>query len=486
MRLFRVGLENRLRSRACSRPHFSFGFLVLVAAIYPLVAGRTQFEGNQIAYHVLLVLGVTSACLFLRETGVQPIRWSSWTRIFAIGAGVFLIYAMGLLYATWGVTPTVVALPILAVGVATPFLRPTLRRELTGERTGRLLAAFVLVVLVSSALSLFQLTVLPGDLYRRTGLTTVLACAGIFLGAVAVLRGRKQVEIVLLAALAGGVVSGMLALAQYFFQEQFVVYFRDMDWDPRPMGTLGHPNWFGTYLCLLLPLAAAGFLSAGRHRVGLLWLGANAVLFAALLVGQTRGAYLAFGAFAGWLVLRQARPHWRRLLVLLSVFVAVAVIMLPTQDWKIWKRVATLSVEADRAMDGVPGTGSGRFAFWGYALREMPPYFLTGSGLDTYLLVADEAESKPKLNKAHSIYFEYALTIGVPGLLAYLAFVWSCVAPRREEAKDDLWAWGFRASILTYLVQGIFIHDVVKVWPILWIVLALAVVWRREGERAAP
>jgi len=441
-----------------------------------------MLEGNRNAFMVLMATGALGGCILWCWARRYEPNWTPFSRILVILGTIFVSYCTVLLVLIYGVTLESFALPIISIGLGRALLCPLLLRRVGSKAVQLTLTAFILMVLVSTALSVYQATAIPGEFYRRTGLVTALACGTLFLSTLAVFRRKDEARRLIYALILGACAASLVGLLQFLFPTQMEdFFFRDLRSDPRPPGTLGQTNWFGTYLCLLFPLAVVGAIGADALASRMVWLSSVALMFAAVLAAQTRGAYVAVVFFLVWMLLRQFRL-WRRMVSPFAVMLVITLVLLPVREGEIWNRIASLEVEVERAADGAPGTGSGRFWFWTYALQKMPPYLLTGSGFDTYLLVADEGENKPKLNKAHSIYFEYALTIGLPGLFLYLAFIWACGRPSKRFARQDLWSWGFRASVLTYLVQGIFIHDTIQVWPILWLILGLAVAWKREAD----
>jgi len=469
-----------------TKEKFSSIFLVAFAFAFPLATDIGHGYSKSVSFAALAV-GAWFSMLILWMNGIpMRIRWTRGKRLCAVIGLIALVYAGGLSFATFGWQDENF---LFVAAFSTLTLCLLGGRDAFGHEAWHSirvpLAVLTVGTVASSFLSLHQHTAFLGDPYHRTGLLTYLCCALIFLTAVGFAVSARVQAALLSALFIGSVLNAAVVAGQFYFPEFSLQYFKNLHRDLRPSGTLGHTNWMGTYLCLMLPLAATGFLAAEK-RIKSVWLAlVTAALFMTLLMGQTRGAWVGFAVFWAWLVIRQHR-HWRKILLLSALLGAVAIVVVPSKDGVILNRVESLEGEVERASEGLPGAGSGRFGFWMYALEHLPPYILTGSGLDTYDEVGSpDAMPFQPLWKAHSIYFEYALTLGLPVLLLYLWFIWSCVRPERP-SETDLMSWGFRASILTYLVQGIFIHDVVKVWPILWLVLALAVVWRREGERAAP
>jgi O-antigen ligase len=235
--------------------------------------------------------------------------------------------------------------------------------------------------------------------------------------------------------------------------------------EPRPMATLGHTNWFASYLLLLLPLALHQSLKPNPRA----WPAVAALLFAATLVAQTRGAWIAL-AFLLPFALWNGRRHHQALLRLALLLVLVATALLPYDQGRILRRAASLDDEAETALTGSSNTGSGRFGFWKYAARLVPRHLALGSGLDTLPDHATAANPAP-VDKAHSIYLEYAVTLGGLGTAAYLLCLGLCFTRPQPPQR-----WPWLALLGTYLIQGAFIHDTIQTWPLLWILAALAAI----------
>jgi len=387
-------------------------------------------------------------------------------------------YVSFLIIATYGAQFYLLPLAVTWAAILSLLFRPNLLADLCDKPVRHSLSALVFFVLASCLLTFFQHTSIPGSFFRRTGLVTFFCCVVIFFAAVLFLQSEKSQRIVLRALLLGSGMIGTLGVLQ-FYDPWWAMsrWFPELLQDPRAVGTMGHANWFGTYLCLLLPLAIVELFSATK-TVGRLYFAAlSGVLFAALVVCQTRGAWIAFSLFMLWLFVWQRSCRGKTLRLLLF-FLVITVALVWSGNGKISGRWATLDNEMENAKNFSPHTGSGRFTFWKYAIDNLPSHVFLGSGLDTYQLVAKPGGREMPTDKAHSIYFEYALTIGLPGLAAYVLFLWFCTTPSAG-VSCNIRAWGFRASIATYLLQGIFIHDTIRTWPLVWLIAGLAVAYRR-------
>lgn len=445
---------------------FAFGF--------PLITGRVVGISNQNGFGALLVFSILPMGILAFSLRSEPLQWSPVSRVGFLVTVIFLCYVVALLVATYGLgLPDIWLLPGLTLGLLFCLLHPAHWQEKMGRRAWIALLTLAALVTASCVLTPHQHVALLGSFTRRTGFLTFLCCVTLFLFVVAFVRTPHDRFRIIGFLLAGGGVTALVAVWQFFDPaESASQWFLTLQRDRRPMATLGHPNWFGTFLCLVLPLAVALYLDIRNtfHRV--VTFGLCLLLFAAAVVCQTRGTWIALLCFMAWLAWSR-RAVWRNVTTLLIGFSLVTVILIPAKDWEIYQRMTTFGREVSRAGQGSPGAGSSRFGYWMYGFKHMPRHALLGSGLDSYEAVGLKDPLPPPVDKAHSIFIEYAVTMGLTGLVAYLVFLWSCIRLQPGRAEGFL-RWGIQSAVLTYLAQGIFIHDTVKTWPILWLLLGLA------------
>lgn len=440
-----------------------------------------RWQGNIYAQWTLLGTGLLLGLLVWTAARAEPLCWTGRPRLAALVAVGVSVYGAGIVLATWGTDRwDGLLLPPLTLVVTAVCLRRAYWESLCARpvRLGVLgLAGWLFVV---SVLSGFQAVSFAGSDYRRTGLVAFLGCLAIFLAVLAFVRTPDEKRRLLVLMGGGGAVVSLVAIWQFFAPEMAGRWYHELIHDPRPMGTLGQTNWMGAYLCLVFPPVLALFLEARLAAARLAWAGCCALLFACLLVGQTRGAWLALGAFLIWAGWSQRRLG-KRLAGLYVLLALVAAVLIPSRDAMIYHRMWSLSDEVDHASAGAGVAGSGRFGFWKYGLVHLPAHALQGAGLDTFEQIGLREPVPPPVDKAHSIYVEYAVTLGLFGLGLWLYFLGKCRAELPADPRNLL-AWGLRAALIVYLVQGVFIHDTIRAWPILWILLGLAA----AKGRAAP
>lgn len=294
---------------------------------------------------------------------------------------------------------------------------------------------------------------------------------------------------------------------------------RDVHFDS--FGPLVNRDHFAGYMLMVIPIAMGEVARAlerlrsratrwrtVRHRLlalgepqaaAVVVAGAGVVATAgALIVTGSRGAVIALILALGWAFARSARVrggHWA--VPVLAGLVALALS---------WVGMGALQARFARAGEDAPG----RLRVWEHALRHMGPYWLTGSGLDTFAVSMSStrawtlpagAEPWPPeftagaggaqgvripeglgagawYREAHSDWVQVLVEGGVPGLLLALWAAGSALAAAR------------RSPWVTAALLGVLLHVTVdfdlQIPAVAVLLVALAALGPAGGEGAEP
>lgn len=232
----------------------------------------------------------------------------------------------------------------------------------------------------------------------------------------------------------------------------------------HPYATIGNRNFVGTYTVFILPAAIFFYLRSRKT----FWLGCTALIYAGLLVSLTRGAWLALPLpFLILLLHFYKEPANRKYAGVLCLILLLATCLLaPLHDWLLLKRALSIDKEVTQAVHLADDAGAGRLYIWKEALKLIPENWAFGVGPDH---LAIEISPGRYADKAHNIYIEIAVTMGLFAFFSYLAFLSFFLRPWKNET-----GFLFFLMILTYLIQGFFNIDVVAVMPLFWITLGLS------------
>lgn len=300
---------------------------------------------------------------------------------------------------------------------------------------------------------------------RFTGFITYILFIVFFL--LALYAGNKydaeKIKKIIYVWLTATALISAVGLVQYL-GANLIPFSKEVFAPTKSYSTLLNSNHFGTYLVMAIPFAAYFYLEKKTLYSKLIF----ALVYGSLLTTLSRGAWL--GLLAGMIFFFFRYPRKERLLSLGIVIVIITFMLMPLNSWAMVTQADSFLSEAEMAMEGDLQAGSGRFLLWQESLQALPDSALIGTGPDTLFYAAPErfeatfGENYPA--KAHNIFLEIAVTMGIPALLAYLAFLFLVV---RGTNQHEPLLFAFKAMIIMYVVQGMFLVDVLSVYPIFWV-----------------
>jgi tetratricopeptide (TPR) repeat protein len=366
-----------------------------------------------------------------------------------------------------------------------------------------LLASFIYVSTVGLAtlFSVSPLQSLLGSYHRLHGLLTLMAL--MVLAAAVANRSLSRVRL-LDWMLVGSVPVCLYALAQHFKLDP-------VPWLDRTVGpasTTGSPTSLGAYLAMLVPLTLARartvapeFPPATTATSGLrsptAWRYAGLLVLAGLQVSVTlasgvRGALLGLGAGLAVLAVlllaeSVSRQKPRLLLALIgSALVATIAVNIPAAPLD---RLRNTSAQIERLTAIGPDEISARerLLIWKAALETWLASdlrLLVGFGPETQTLALEQrfpvelANRLPDLrfDRVHNELLDQLLTMGVLGLLAYLALIGASVKVGWPAMGSGAVPWlpaGLLAAFAAHLVESSFAFASANTLLIFWLGLGM-------------
>jgi probable O-glycosylation ligase (exosortase A-associated) len=227
-------------------------------------------------------------------------------------------------------------------------------------------------------------------------------------------------------------------------------------------GLTGNPNDLALTLNLLIPIAGALFFTSRRVLARAVAAGALLLSIPAVIVTFSRAGFLTLCAIAiASLVCFVRRRAPGPAVAVLAVTCGV----MPFLPAGYLDRLNTITdIEADRT-----GSAVGRWTDYQLALQLIARNPVLGVGMGQDILALDQIRSQPTWRSVHNAYLEYAVDLGVPGLLLFVALLVASVRnarrvevrAAREPALRDLGilASGVRIALLAFVV-GAFFHPI--------------------------
>lgn len=227
-------------------------------------------------------------------------------------------------------------------------------------------------------------------------------------------------------------------------------------------GLTGNPNDLALTLNLLTPVTGALLFTSRGVLARAVAVGALLLTIPGVIVTFSRAGFLTLCATAIVSLLcfikrRAPGPAAALLIVTCGV--------VPFLPAGYLDRLNTITdVEADRT-----GSAQGRWTDYRLAVRLVARNPVIGVGLGQDILALDQLRRRPTWRSVHNAYLEYAVDLGMPGLLLFLTLLMASIrsarsveaAAAREPAIRDLgiFASGVRIALLAFVV-GAFFHPI--------------------------
>jgi len=315
---------------------------------------------------------------------------------------------------------------------------------------------------------------------RYEGLTTVLMYIFMFLLASRNFEFNKKYYNIFIITI---IILSVYAVFQYLGFDPIYKKWIRIEFIGRGHSTFGNPNFLGTYLTLVLPIAVFSFVKSGKW----IYLLAAGLVYLSLLTSFTRSGWL--GSFTGLAILviffLKYEYNKKHLAIIIISFLIITVITEIQTEGRVISRLFSISKDAGKVLtqaEGYEDAGANRIFIWKRVIPMIKERPLLGFGLETLGVVFSERHMDEVVaeygrliifDKAHNEYLHMAYSTGIPSLLIYLVLVGSILKRAFSRVKGNHMMIPLIASIIGYLVQAFFNLSVVTVAYIYWIFLGI-------------
>lgn len=348
------------------------------------------------------------------------------------------------------------------------------------------LFSILLIVMVSSVLSdQFDLALL-GNVMRREGVLTLLLYMVLFLFGRSMKKTGFSVYLLI-----GALLVSMIGILQVYGIDVLPETDVGLKWNNAAYSTIGNPNFLGSYLVLLLPVAMYEFVGL-KKWYGLVVYG---VILYCLLATMSRGPWLGAMAAIGMFVLMLwlvKKFDWKRLGIVFVTSVVLIGLFNVLGDGALLNRFGTIGTDIGEVVSGgenLEKAGSYRMFIWIRSLELVKDNPLWGVGLEQlgYAFIDNYSEDMVQywgrvmfVDRAHNEYLHIAVSTGIPSLLVYLAFLFMVLRDGWRNWRKDEMLLPVYAAVVGYLVQAFFNISVVSVAYLFWIYMGFLVNEKRQ------
>lgn len=251
-------------------------------------------------------------------------------------------------------------------------------------------------------------------------------------------------------------------------------------------GTFGNTNFMGSFISTGIPIFIICYIF-NNSKMSLL---TSFLCFFCLIACMARSAWVAFCCFAMamaiYLIINKDKKYIKRGIILIAGFTTIVLILYLQKESPVKQRLNVVKNDIQITKNqGVKNElGSGRIGIWKITLELIEKYPLLGVGPDnlesgifnnlTTTSINYMLKTKTKIDKSHNEFLQIAVTIGVPGLIAYISFLLAIIIPKLKKAFKQKETFLFLSIIGSYLAQAFFNISTIGIAPLFWIALGLA------------
>lgn len=361
-----------------------------------------------------------------------------------------------------------------------------LNKQFTKIKVGKLLTIYLLIIVVSSFCSVNFYQSIVGSTGRNEGLATLISYILLFIISSNYFKIDKKLQATLLVS---SIIVSLYAIIQFYGLDPLYKH-RISNLGYLSFSSLGNPNFLGSYVTLIIPIAIIFFLNFKNKKEKVVYFLWSGIIFFTLLISNTRSAYLAFGIvsimiFFYYFRLRD-RKRIKRLFIIYGLFLIIFISLNYSTDNKLLNRFISIGTNAKTTItdtESADSSGSNRIFIWKRAIKLIPIHPILGCGPDCFSIVFMDKykndvdtlwQKNLVVDKAHNEYLQIAVTTGIPSLIIYLLFVGFIIRDSYRKIKN-----GFTKilpvymSVIGYLIQAFFNISVISVAPLFWIFLGL-------------
>jgi probable O-glycosylation ligase (exosortase A-associated) len=224
-------------------------------------------------------------------------------------------------------------------------------------------------------------------------------------------------------------------------------------------GLAANPNDLALVLNLIIPLAAALIISTRNPAARGVAAVAMLISIAGVIVTFSRAGFLTLAATGVMLLAVLARRHSNGVAALL---VAVALVLPVVVPDSYFDRLSTITdIEADQT-----GSAQGRWRDVVVSAGIVAQNPIVGAGIGNDMLALNRYRGRETFRSVHNAYLQYAVDLGLPGLLLFAWLHVMCfrtarrierLAPRHDAIRSlGPLAAGIQVSLVTFFVAAMF------------------------------
>ncbi|MDO8602015.1 MAG: O-antigen ligase family protein [bacterium] len=339
---------------------------------------------------------------------------------------------------------------------------------------------FALVLLVTGLLGENPAQSFWSNFERGEGVFQIIHYCIFFLLVYILFWNKEEIYRLIKLNLIVGFLMSLYALTQLFEVQNLI---HTIGGGGRISGTLGNPSYLAAYLLFNFALLTYLYLQSQSWKTRGWLIALAAFEFFVFINTGTRAAYLAFAfgmiiIYVINMVITKNPKTRSRLIIILAFLMALGVVSISA--YRASPRLQNILI-FNRLFDftGAAEGFSPRIWTWGSALQGISERPILGWGIENFAYPFDRYYNpnhygiESFFDRTHNVFLEYLIGGGIVLLLAYLAIWYFYYRALRGCAKNFQYSI-FVTMPIVYFIQGFFLFDVLSIYLITFLFLALA------------
>lgn len=338
------------------------------------------------------------------------------------------------------------------------------------------LGFFILFNVLACVFSISPMISFWGSYERQHGLLQLLYYILFFLLFINFVE-KSDVKKIIYWLCATGVFISLIAILQNYFGVFLSLWDTNVLVGRTAIGTMGQPNFLASYLIMLIPFFIV-FIFETKSLKKYLWLSGIILITWAVLLTLSRGAIVGMITMFVFMGL-----FYKRKLLVIPIFITAIVLFANVfsgqqliKENRLLNRLI-LNGESLRSVES-------RLEIWPATLKMIKQRPLLGYGQEVFkesfakfsppiLLKIEDTHSKA--DRAHNELLDLASSIGILGLLSYLALLFNIIKVGVEK-RSELILFACSSSLFVVFVNNMFGFSTTTTHTLWWIIFGIVIV----------
>lgn len=328
---------------------------------------------------------------------------------------------------------------------------------------------FYILILYAIISTIFAVNIklsIFGEFHRNEGLLSILSYYFIFL-CTKNINNEKYKNNIIKAILVVGIFQVIYSILQVFTDLSFIKHYKE---HYMASSLCGNPNFFGSYILMLLMISINKFLLDKNYKYLLL----SVIYFIGLILASSTGPFLTFIIVLIFMIILNFKytkiKYILCLLILIPTFYITNYLIVNLNK----SETVTDNIVSDivNVSNGsINEISNNRITIWKNSLPLVRKYYLVGAGLDNFGEVYEYNTNDLRFDKAHNVYLQILITNGLIPLI--LTIVLCFITFIKGFKIRNITYYPIYFACISYMIQAFANISVIDVAPIFYILFGI-------------